>query len=99
MLVRKDLGRGEQGNIFNSTTVSTSINTTLQADIPDETDQVLHQFTFRKGDTNTGSVSILECETVDDDSCELLHDYRASGKVSSGSRPNVIYDTVHAYIG
>ena len=71
----------------------------LQADIPDETEHVLHQFTFRKDDTSTGSVSILECDSVDTDSGELLHDYRASGKVSSGSRPNVLYDTVNAYTG
>ncbi|KAL5263238.1 hypothetical protein ACHWQZ_G008578 [Mnemiopsis leidyi] len=80
------------------TNLEQGIELLSQADIPDETEHVLHQFTFRKSDESTRSVSILECGSVDNDSCELLHDFRASGKVPSGSRPSVLYDTVHAYI-
>ena len=36
---------------------------------------------------------------MDGDSSEILHQYRACGKVSPGSRPNVLYDTVNAYTG
>jgi len=79
------------------TTLDLGIELLSQADIPDEVEQVLHQFTIRNSDASTGSVSILECDSMDGDSSEILHQYRACGKVSPGSRPNVLYDTVNAY--
>ena len=71
----------------------------LQADIPDGTDQVLHQFTLRSDESPDLSVSVLECESVDAESAQALRQFRECGKVPAIAKANVLFDTIRSYCG
>eukprot|EP00116_Pleurobrachia_bachei_P011587 sb/3471849/ len=73
-----------------------------KAEIPNEYEQILYQFSYRTvaDFTSIGSLSIMVTKEVDGDTAKLLAAYREMGQVSpkkSGSKPNVLCDTLRAY--
>ena len=87
------------GYYHTATILTALVTTTLQADIPDSSDHVLHQFSLRREDQEPRSVSLLESKGVDADSSELLREYRTTGKTDKTIKPNVVYDTINAFTG
>jgi len=69
-----------------------------QANIGDESEYVLNQFSLQHSTHAVSSVSVLECADYDSDTATALNQYRVHSKVPSFTNADVVTDTLQAYI-